>query len=124
MPRILYLPKNNSAIVPDNRTDEQAMEWLKSNRPEIFLPDAPPPAPAPTSRTFGEAAVDIGAGFTKGIGSLVQLPSQVSGLVSGDMEAGTVGKFGKSIEEYGESLKSPYLRAQEAQQQKLTQEAV
>jgi hypothetical protein len=123
MPRTISLPKNNTAIVQDGNTDEQAIAYWKAQRPDIFLPDAPPEKPVPTSRTFGEAAVDIGAGFTKGIGSLVQLPSQVSGLVSGDMEAGTVGKFGKSIEEYGESLKSPYLRAQEAQQQKLTQQA-
>jgi hypothetical protein len=46
MPRTISLPKNNTAIVQDGNTDEQAIVYWKSQRPDIFLPDAPPPEPA------------------------------------------------------------------------------
>jgi hypothetical protein len=123
MPTIIEGPTGRRFQFESDIPEARAFELAKQQHPEFFPEEIKAPAPVPTSRTFGEAAVDSGASITKGIGSLIQLPSQALGLVSGNMEAGPVGRFGKSVEEYGQSLKSPYLLAQDAQQQKLVQEA-
>lgn len=74
-------------------------------------------------RTFGEATKDVGASLVSGIGSLTQLPGQLYGLATGNMErTGTLG-LGKDIEEYGQSMKSKGLQAQEAARSKAIEEA-
>jgi len=76
-----------------------------------------------TERTFGEAAQDIGAGVVSGVGSLVQLPGQLYGLATGNMEDSGLLGAGKDISEYGESLKSPGLKAREEARTQKVQEA-
>jgi len=84
---------------------------------------ATPPPPASTKRTWGETAQDIGAGVVSGAGSLVQLPGQLYGLATGNMEkTGALG-LGEDISKYGESLKSTGLKAREAQREKKIQAA-
>jgi len=74
-------------------------------------------------RTFGEATKDVGASLVSGIGSLTQLPGQLYGLATGNMErTGTLG-LGKDIEEYGQSMKSKGLQAQEAARSRAVEEA-
>jgi hypothetical protein len=122
MPRKFYLPDLSHIIVPDNATDEQATAWAKQNFPDAF-PAVAPEAAAPVERTWGEAVTDVGAGAVKGLGSLIQLPSQLTGLVSGDMTPGALGRAGKAVEEYGQSMKSKSLLQQEQEQQRRQQEA-
>jgi hypothetical protein len=72
-------------------------------------------APATTERTFGEATKDIGAGVVGGIGSLVALPGQLAGLVTGNMQDSTSMELGKDLQKYAEEMKSAGLKAREAE---------
>lgn len=66
-----------------------------------------------TERTFGEAAKDVAAGLTTGLGGLVQLPGQLYGLATGDFsKTGALG-LGEDIQKYGEEMKSAGLKARE-----------
>jgi len=75
-----------------------------------------PKAKAPsTERTFGEATKDIGADVIGGIGSLIALPGQLAGLVTGNMQDSTSMELGKELQQYGEEMKSAGLKAREAE---------
>lgn len=91
--------------------------------PEDDLPDAIRPAAKPKERTWGEAVTDVGASALGGVGSLVQLPGQVYGLLTGDFEDTGLLGAGKDISEYAQTLKSEELRAKEAQRSRRVQEA-
>ena len=71
-----------------------------------------------TDRTFGEAATDIYAGLKSGVGSLLQLPSQIAGVVSGEYEKPGeetgLAAAGKEMELAGQAALSPGLKAREA----------
>ena len=69
---------------------------------------------ASTSRTWGEAAKDVGAGLTSGLGSLVQLPGQLYGLATGNFAPTGLLGTGEAISKYGTEMKSPGLKAREA----------
>jgi hypothetical protein len=92
MPRTISLPKNNTAIVQDGNTDEQAIAYWKAQRPDIFLPDAPPPEPAKPE-----------PGITSEIGSILK-----SGAGQGIAGLGKLGQYagigGKDLEEYGAGM--------------------
>ena len=106
--------------------------------------------PPPKERTWGEAATDIAASVGKGIGQTMQVPGQLYGLVTGDVEtpqgppqnaeeakkalvrgAGNavmpgmsgIQGLGKRLEEYSESKKSDVLKAKEEERNRLIQEA-
>jgi hypothetical protein len=83
----------------------------------------PAPQPASKERTYGEGLQDFGGAAIRGIGSLVQVPGQVYGLITGDMRRTGVLGLGKDIEEYGETLKSPGLVAREQARQQAIKEA-
>ena len=78
---------------------------------------------SPKERTWGEAAKDIGAGVTSGVGSLVQLPGQLYGLATGNFEDTGLLGLGKSIAKTGEEMKSEALKQKEAQRSQRIQEA-
>ena len=80
-----------------------------------FQPKAKAPS---TERTFGEAATDIGAGVIGGIGSLVAMPGQLAGLVTGNMQDSTSMELGKDLQKYAEEMKSAGLKAREAERAK------
>jgi hypothetical protein len=134
MPTIIRTPSGRRVQFEDGVSESRAFELARQSYPELF-PDVveepkPAPAPAPKSRTFGEAATDLGASLATGIGGLAQIPSQLTGLVTGEMSPdkqfspfGLVGIAGKKLEDYAKSIKSPYLLAQEEAQQKNIQEA-
>ena len=69
-------------------------------------------------RTFGEAATDIYAGLKGGFGSLLQLPSQITGVVGGEYEKPGeetgLAAVGKELRTEAEAMKSPGLKAREA----------
>jgi len=69
-------------------------------------------------RTFGEAATDIYAGLKGGFGSLLQLPSQLAGVVGGEYEKPGeetgLAAVGKELRTEAEAMKSPGLKAREA----------
>lgn len=72
----------------------------------------------PTDRTMGEAATDIYAGLKGGVGSLLQLPSQLAGVVGGEYEKPGqetgLAAAGKELRAEAEAMKSPGLKAREA----------
>ena len=68
----------------------------------------------PEERTWAEAGQDIGAGLIQGAGALIQLPSQLYGLATGDLEDTGVLKAGRELSEFGDSLKSKALKEKEA----------
>jgi len=92
MPRTISLPKNNTAIVQDGTSDEQAIAYWKSQRPDIFLPDEPPPEP-----------VKPEPGIASEIGSILK-----SGTGQGIASLGKLGQYagigGKDLEEYGAGM--------------------
>lgn len=72
----------------------------------------------PTERTFGEAATDIYAGLKSGVGSLLELPSQIGGVLTGEYEKPGeetgLAATGKELKAEAEAMKSPGLKAREA----------
>jgi hypothetical protein len=80
----------------------------------------------PKERTFGEAATDIAASVGKGLGQTLQVPGQLLGLITGDVQtekpSGLQG-LGKALEEKSEAAKSESLRAKEAERSRIIQEA-
>ena len=90
--------------IPDEVTPEAAKAKILQARPDL----------APKERSLTEAVTDIGAGAISGLGSLVQLPGQLYGLATGNMEkTGALG-LGEDIQKYGEEMKSAGLKAREA----------
>jgi len=78
-------------------------------------------------RTFGESITDIGAGLKSGAGSLLQLPGQISGAVFGDyekpgQETGLTA-IGKEMQAEAQAMKSPGLKAREAERSAKISEA-
>jgi hypothetical protein len=99
--------------IPDEVTPEAAKAKILQARPDL----------APKERSLTEAATDIGASAISGLGSLVQLPGQLYGLATGNMEkTGTLG-LGENIQKYGEEMKSAGLKAREAARARNVQEA-
>lgn len=114
MPYAMRLPDGTRVEnIPDDVPFEDAKRRIIEMRPDL----------APKERSIGEATKDVGASLVSGIGSLTQLPGQLYGLATGNMErTGTLG-LGKDIEEYGQSMKSAGLRAQEAARSRAVEEA-
>ena len=73
---------------PEFETVAQAYKAMRSQS-QLEQPDS---AKASKERTFGEAAKDIAAGLTTGVGGVVQLPGQLYGLATGDFS-----KTGRSV---------------------------
>lgn len=117
MPYAIRLPDGTLVQnIPDEVTPEAAKAKIIAARPEY----APKPS---TERTMGEAVKDVGAGAVSGLGSLVQLPGQLYGLATGNFEdTGALGA-GKKIQEFGEEMKSPGLRAREQERTRKIAEA-
>jgi hypothetical protein len=117
---------------------------------EYQNPDSGIKALASKERTWGEAVTDLLASTGSGIGKTMQVPGQLYGLITGDMEtpqgppqnaeeakkalvrgAGNAvmpamsgaQSLGKLLEEYSESKKSEVLKAKEAERNRLIQEA-
>ena len=101
---------------PSDLTDEQVWQAVQGQMQSTPVPSK--------ERTYGEAIKDIGAGAISGVGSLVQVPGQIYGLATGNMDnTGTLGA-GKAISEYGEAMKSEGLKAREAERaQKIAESA-
>lgn len=114
MPYAMRLPDGTRVEnIPDDVPFEDAKRRIIEMRPDL----------APKERSIGEATKDVGASLVSGIGSLTQLPGQLYGLATGNMErTGALG-LGKDIEEYGQSMKSAGLRAQEAARSRAIEEA-
>jgi len=99
--------------IPDEVTPEAAKARILKARPDL----------APKERSLTEAVTDIGAGAVSGVGSLVQLPGQLYGLATGNMEkTGALG-LGEDIQKYGEEMKSSGLKAREAARSRKVEEA-
>ena len=94
--------------VPDGISKADLTAKLLANGYSLSGPAATPAAPKPIpERTYGEAAKDIGASLTSGVGSLVQLPGQLYGLATGDFSKTGLLGAGEDIQKYGEEMKSP-----------------
>ena len=92
---------------------KQSEDAFWANDPIVVKPKKP------EERTWGEAAKDVGAGLVQGAGALVQLPSQLYGLATGDLEDTGVLKAGRQLSEFGESMKSKALKEKEAARSEL-----
>ena len=78
-------------------------------------------------RSWEESVTDIGAGFKSGAGSLLQLPGQISGLITGNLEKPGketgLAAYGKEMQTEAEAMKSPGLKAREAERASKISEA-
>jgi hypothetical protein len=96
-----------------NFPDTMAPEEIKEAIERDILPQFPEIL-AKQDRTIGETVTDVGASFGKGIGSLAQIPGQIAGLVTGNVDETTgLQGIGKRLETFAEQYKSPVLRAKE-----------
>lgn len=115
MPYEIQLPDGTIVgDIPDDLDPSAAKAQILKAYPQLALGE---------KRTLGEVATDIIAPLGKGIGSLLQLPGQVAGLITGqpDETTGLQG-VGKRLETFAEEAKSPVLRAKEAlRSQKISQ---
>jgi hypothetical protein len=111
-------PEGKSYTVngPEGSTQEQAWAILQQ---QIGGSTAPVEQKKPEERTWAEAGQDIGAGLIQGAGALIQLPSQLYGLATGDLEDTGVLKAGRELSEFGDSLKSKALKEKEANRAEL-----
>lgn len=102
---------------PEGATLEQLVAVIQEQGPSFRQP------PASTERTWGEVPRDIAAQGLAGLGALVQFPGQLYGLATGDFApTGALGA-GLRMRERAEEMKSPGLRAREAQLAERIQEA-
>lgn len=93
---------------PEGASLEDAFAYVQSN---LWTPLD---VQAKKKRTWGEAAADIGGSLVKGVGQLAQVPGQVAGLVTGNIDQTTgLQGLGGQLEQYGEELKSPTLKARQ-----------
>jgi hypothetical protein len=91
--------------IPDDLDPKDAKARILQAYPELALGE---------SRSIGETVTDVGASLGKGIGSLVQIPGQVAGLITGNVDETTgLQGLGKRLETFAEQAKSPVLRAKE-----------
>lgn len=65
---------------------------------------------------------DVGGALVQGVGSVVALPGQLAGLVTGDMD-NVLTRAGRSVEEFGEELQTPAFRERQRQQAQRVSEA-
>lgn len=79
--------------------------------------------PPSTERTWGEAVSDVPAILGKAVGTTMQIPGQLSRLISGRKEAGPVQELGRSVEEYWKARQSKGLQGREQLQQQAIDKA-
>jgi hypothetical protein len=103
--------------------DGRILEFPDGTDPSVIQATVKRMLPASTERTFGEAVKDVGAGVVSGTGALMQLPGQLYGLATGDMEDSGLLGAGKDVAEYGQEMKSPGLKAREEVRTKKVEEA-
>lgn len=97
---------------PDGMSAEDINAAIKKD----ILPKFPEIG-AKVPRTWGEAATDLGASLTKGVGSLLQTPGQLgqlAGIYAPEQSKRGLQGLGEELEAYGQGLKSPTLQAKEA----------
>lgn len=94
---------------PDGASQQQILAFAETN---IGL--APPPtavAPKPKADINDTNFLkDTAASVISGVGQLLELPSQVYGLATGDFKT-AIGDMASSVTKYGEDMKSPGLKA-------------
>ena len=96
---------------PDGMSGEQINAAIKKD----ILPQFPELA-AKTKRTWGEAATDVGASLTSGVGQLAQLPGQIgklTGLTQREETPSGLEGIGKQLETFGQESKSATLKGKE-----------
>jgi hypothetical protein len=114
------VPGVGNVNFPDNMSQAEIINAIEND----ILPSANKKS---TDRTFGESITDIGAGLKSGAGSLLQLPGQISGAVFGDyekpgQETGLTA-IGKEMQAEAQAMKSPGLKAREAERSAKISEA-
>jgi hypothetical protein len=96
---------------PDDMSPQDIQKAIETE----ILPKFPDVV-AKGKRSFGQAATDVGGSLISGVGNLLQLPGQVGQLAgitdTEDRPTGLQG-VGKTVEEFGQGLKSPVLKARE-----------
>lgn len=91
---------------PDGASEEDILGFAQSQYKPITQ----------QKRTWGQALTDVGGGLVSGVGSLLQLPGQVgqlAGITEPEEKPTGLQGVGKSVEEFGQGLKSPVLKAKE-----------
>ena len=109
--------KTYEVDAPDPDTAWQWANYTNSQPKKAAAPAAP------TERTWGDVASDIGGPAIAGVGKLVQLPGQLYGLTTGDFSKTGTLELGEAIEKYGEEMKSKGLKEREAARDQAVAEA-
>lgn len=94
---------------PDGASQQQILAFAETN---IGLaPPTPVAAPKPKANINDTNFLkDTAASVISGVGQLLELPSQVYGLATGDFKT-AIGDMAHSVTQYGEDMKSPGLKA-------------
>lgn len=108
------LPDGTLVQVPDNVPEDEARRRIRKQFPQF----------ASKERTTGEAFKDVGASVLGGIGSVLQVPGQLTQLVPGLYGVGSgLAKPGGAIADFAKGLKSQGLQVREALRDKAVSEA-
>ena len=108
------LPDGTLVQVPDNVPEDEARRRIRKQFPQF----------ASKERTTGEAFKDVGASVLGGIGSVLQVPGQLTQLVPGLYGVGSaLAKPGAALSELASGLKSQGLQVREALRSKAISEA-
>jgi len=92
--------------------------------PKVFDPfEAGAPKAPDTSRTYGEAVKDVAAGVISGLGGAAKFAPQMYGLATGDFSDTGVMHAANKLQQYGEEMKSPGLKAREQAKEEKVKEA-
>jgi hypothetical protein len=121
MPRYRFQGPNGEKYyvdAPEGTPRENIIAFAEAN-----IGNAPPPraaAPKPKADINDTNFLkDTAASVISGVGQLLELPSQVYGLATGDFKT-AIGDMASSVTKYGEDMKSPGLKARaEAAQQRI-----
>ena len=103
---------------PEGASQQQILAFAETN---IGLAPPPPAAVTKPKANINDTNFlkDTAASVISGVGQLLELPSQVYGLATGDFKT-AIGDMAHSVTQYGEDMKSPGLKARaEAAQQRI-----
>jgi len=99
------LPDGTIVEVPDNVTPKDAKKRIEAAYPQF----------ASKERTAGESITDLGASLLGGVGSVLQVPGQLTQLVPGLYGVGSaITKPGAALSDWASGLKSQGLQVREA----------
>lgn len=101
------LPDGTFFDVPSGMPVSAAEAWARKTYPDAY------PA-APEAKQSSNIFADVAGSVIKGVGNIAQMPGQIATLTGLADQDNVATRFGSSISDFGQNLKSDSLKTQEA----------